>query len=278
MMTKEQIDQFFTTGVSGSVVSLLLRALGTLLIFLIGMQVIKIIRKVVRKSMEKAKAEAGITTFVDSFIRVALYVILVFLIASRLGVDAASIVAILGSAGVAIGLAIQGSLSNLAGGVLLLLLRPFRVGDYIIDSNGREGIVSEIQIFYTTLHTTDNKVIVLPNGNLANNCIINVTAEKTRRVDISVQISYHADLKKAKQVLLDMIKSNEYAMENKECNVFVDSLDDSGVTMGLRCWTEAQNYWKARWDITEKCKLTLDEAGIEIPYPQVDVHFPEKES
>ena len=188
-MTKEELDAFFTTGVSGSVIQLLLRVLITIVILLIGIRVIKVVLKLVQRSMEKAKAERGVITFVISFLRVALYVVLAFMIASRLGVDAASIVALLGSAGVAIGLAIQGSLSNFAGGVLILLVKPFKVGDYIIDSTGKEGFVTEIQIIYTKLQTVDNKLIVLPNGNLANNSITNVTSEKTRRIDIPLQIS-----------------------------------------------------------------------------------------
>ncbi|MBO4292760.1 MAG: mechanosensitive ion channel, partial [Lachnospiraceae bacterium] len=268
--SKEKIDALLTTGVTGSITSLLIRALVTLIIFLIGVKVIKIIRKVVRKSMEKAKAEMGVITFVDSFIKAALYVVLIFVIASRLGVDAASIVAILGSAGVAIGLAVQGSLSNFAGGVLILLLKPFKVGDYIVDASGKEGTVSEIQIFYTKLHTADNKVVILPNGNLANNSIINVTAEKVRRIDIFVQVSYQADLKKAKEVLKSMLDENHYSLKDRDRVAFVNSLDDSGVTMGVRCWVNASDYWQAKWDLTENCKLCLDRAGIEIPFPQMD--------
>ena len=200
-MTKEEIDAFFMTGVTGTIFQLVLRVLITIVIFFVGAKLIKLLLRIVQKSMEKAKAERGVITFVISFLRVALYVVLAFMIASRLGVDAASIVALLGSAGVAIGLAIQGSLSNFAGGVLILLLKPFRVGDYIIDANGKEGFVSEVQIFYTKLQTIDNKVIILPNGNLANNSITNVTAEKTRRLDIALQISYGSDMKLAKEVI-----------------------------------------------------------------------------
>lgn len=273
MMTKEAIDAFLTTGVSGNITNLVLRVIVTLVIFFVGAQLIKLVRKIVKKSMEKANAEKGVITFVDSFIKSALYVVLVFIIASRLGVDAASIVAILGSAGVAIGLAVQGSLSNLAGGVLILLLRPFRVGDYIIDAAGREGVVSEIQIFYTKLHTVDNKVVILPNGNLANNSITNVTAEKIRRLDVTVSVSYSSDLQLAKKVLTDMLAECSYSLKDKEMVVFVDSLDDSGIAMGVRCWVDGSNYWPAKWYVTEHCKLVLDANNIEIPFPQMDVHM-----
>lgn len=272
-MTKEEIDAFFTTGISGTITDLAIRILVILLIFIIGSKLIKLLLKIVQKSMIKMNAEKGLITFISSFLKVALYVVLAFILAAKLGVDAASIVAILGSAGVAIGLAIQGSLSNFAGGVLILLLKPFKIGDYIIDSSGREGTVFEIQIFYTKLHTLDNKVVVLPNGPLANNSITNVTAEKIRRVDVSVQIAYGADLKKAKEVLLEMLDENEYTLKDQIRRVIVNSLDDSGVTLCLYSWANTENYWLAKWDITEKCKLALDENNIEIPFPQVDVHM-----
>lgn len=272
-ISKEELDIFFTTGVSGAVTSLILRILVTILIFVIGVQLIKVLRRILKKSLERAHVEKGVVTFVDSFVKAALYVVLIFIIASRLGVDAASIVAILGSAGVAIGLAVQGSLSNLAGGVLILLLKPFKVGDYIIDSAGKEGTVSDIQIFYTRLHTFDNKVVILPNGSLANGSIVNVTAEKVRRLDVSVQVSYQSDLLLAKRVLLEMLWENPYSLKDKEIAVFVDELQDSGVAMGVRCWVNGADYWSAKWDVTEKCKLTLDANHIEIPFPQMDVHM-----
>lgn len=272
-MSWDEIEAFLTTGVTGSVTKLALRVIITLLIFIIGVQLIKVVRRLIQKSMERANAEKGIMTFVDSFVKVALYVVLIFLVASRLGVDAASIVAILGSAGVAIGLAVQGSLSNLAGGVLILLLKPFRVGDYIIDAAGREGVVSEIQIFYTKLLTADNRAVILPNGALANNSITNVTAEKRRRLDISVQVSYQADLQLAKKVLTDMLRENSYSLKDREMVVFVNSLDADGITMGVRCWVDGADYWAAKWDVTEKCKTVLDDNHIEIPYPQLDVHL-----
>lgn len=269
----QDLNLFFTTGIAGRITSLLFRIVLIFVIFIIGKQLISVLRKLIRKSMEKANADAGVITFIDSLLKVSLYVILAFMLASKLGVDAASIVAVLGSAGVAIGLAIQGSLSNLAGGVLILILKPFTVGDYIIDASGREGTVSEIQIFYTKLHTVDNKVIILPNGALANNAITNVTAEKVRRVDVNVSVSYGSDLLKAREVLLNMLQQNEYSLKDREMVTFVGNLGDSGITIGLRCWVNSENYWSALWDITEKCKLTLDANHIEIPFPQLDIHM-----
>jgi len=249
------------------------RVLMAVLFFFIGVQVIKIVRKIVKKAMTKADAEIGAIQFMDSFLKIALYVVLVLMLASSFGVDAASIVAVLGSAGVAVGLALQGSLSNLAGGVLILILKPFKVGDYIVESaTGKEGVVTEIHIFYTRLTTADNKAVILPNGSLANTSIINVSREATRRVDVTVGISYNADLQKAKDVLMDVITSDEATLKDKDLVVFVANLGSSGVDMGVRCWVKQEDYWTVLWRVTENCKLALDKNGIEIPFNQLDVH------
>lgn len=253
------------------------RVLLAVLCFLIGVQLIKLIRKIIKKSMERAGAELGAVQFVDSFVKAALYVLLVLMLASSFGVDAASIVALLGSAGVAIGLAIQGSLSNLAGGVLILLLKPFRVGDYIVESStGKEGTVTEIQIFYTKLLTVDNRTVILPNGSLANNSIVNITAQEKRRMDILVSISYSADLKRAKEVLLNVLREDEGVLKDMETVVYVDELAASSVNLGVRCWFKQADFWTGKWRVTENCKLALDEAGIEIPFNQLDVHLEQK--
>lgn len=250
------------------------RVLLALLTFVIGVQLIKLIRKIVRKSMNRAGAETGAVQFVDSFLKAALYVLLVLMIASSFGVEAASIVAVLGSAGVAIGLAVQGSLSNLAGGVLILLLKPFRVGDYIQESaTGYEGTVTEIQIFYTKLLTTDNKAVILPNGQLANNSIVNVTSQQDRRMDIVVGVSYKADLKRAKEVLETVLREDEAVLKDKDMLVFVSELGSSSVNLGVRCWFDKEDFWPGKWRVTENCKLALDTAGIEIPFNQLDVHM-----
>jgi small conductance mechanosensitive channel len=253
-----------------------IRIVLALIFFAVGTWMIKIARKLIRKSMDRAGAETGVKQFVDSFIKAALYVILVFFIASYFGLDAASIVALLGSAGVAVGLAVQGSLSNLAGGVLILLLKPFVVGDYIKEgSGGKEGTVTEIHIFYTRLLTFENQVVILPNGNLANTSITNYSSGKIRRADITVGISYRADLQKAKEILLEVLKNDEKTMKDKEMTVFVDELAASSVNLGVRCWFANEDYWQGKWRLTENCKLALDKAGIEIPYSQVDVHLKE---
>lgn len=253
---------------------LAIRILLAILFFAIGVQVIKVLRKIIVKSMKRVNAEIGAVQFVDSFIKIAMYVILVLMLAASFGMDAASIVAVLGSAGVALGLALQGSLSNLAGGVLILVLKPFKVGDYIIEGvSNKEGEVAEIQIFYTKLVTPDNKVIVLPNGTLANNNLVNVTANACRRLDIFLGISYESNMKAAKKALLEILEKDPKVMKEKEKLVVVDELADSCVRLLVRCWFRNEDYWEGKWRITEDCKDALDAAGIEIPFPQLDVHM-----
>lgn len=243
-----------------------------LVVFFIGTKLIKWIRKFIRISMEKGNVDKGVSQFVDSLVKFALYAILIFSIGSKFGLDTTSVAAALASCGVAIGLALQGSLSNFAGGVLILILKPFVVGDYIIEDNkGREGTVKEIQLFYTKLLTVDNKTVIIPNGSLANTSLTNVTAQDKRRLDLSVGISYDADLKKAKQLIEDLFKKDEDVLQEEGITVFVDSLGDSAVVIGVRCWVEKDAYWNTKWRLTEGIKLTLDENGIEIPFNQVVV-------
>ena len=265
--------QNFLESLPEKALNLGMRILLSVVVFFIGVQVIKFARRILKKALERAKADLGVIQFLDSLVKVSLYVVLIFTIATGFGVDAASIVALLGSAGVAIGLALQGSLSNFAGGVLILLLKPFKVGDYIKeDTNNNEGTVAEIQLFYTKLKTSDNRIIILPNGTLANTSMTNVTEASTRRLDIMVGIAYDSDIKKAKSVLLDMLKADEATLKNEPMTVFVDMLADSSINLGIRCWVKKEDYWETKWRLTEETKYTLDAAGIEIPFPQLDVH------
>lgn len=268
----------FMSQLPGKALDLGLRILLGVVFFLIGVNLIKFIRRIIRDSMKRANVELGVIQFADSFIKATLYVILVMLLASSFGLDAASVVAVLGSAGVAIGLAVQGSLSNLAGGVLILALKPFKVGDYIKESySSQEGTVTEIQIFYTKLLTPDNQTVILPNGNLANNSLVNVTTQEARRMDISVGIAYSADLKRAKDVLMQVLLEDETVLKEKDMLVFVDELADSSVKLGVRCWFRQEDFWKGKWRVTENCKYRLDENGIEIAFQQLDVHLDKKE-
>lgn len=241
-------------------------------IFLIGTRVIRVVRRIVSKALEKKDADPGVKQFLDSLLNAALYVLLVFIVLALLGVTTASIVAVLGSAGLAIGLALQGSLSNLAGGVLILLLKPFKVYDYILeDGHKNEGTVTEITIFYTKLRTIDNKTVIVPNGDLANTSIVNYTKAERRQLIYNVGIAYEADLRKAKSLLTELLEKEEERIKELPVHVYVDDLADSSVNLGIRIWVPTVKYWEIRWRIIEEIKLTFDENGIEIPYQKVDI-------
>lgn len=248
-----------------------LQLIGAVLILLIGLKIAKVIRKMVARSFEKVGMEVSLRRFLLPLIQFVLYGIVIFMAAERLGVKSSSIIALFGSAGITIGLALQESLSNFAGGILILLMRPFKVGDYIVCDDG-EGTVSMIGLVYTVLQTSDNKRTVIPNGSLSNSPLTNVTAQEKRRVDIRVGIGYSSDLKKAKEILEKIYREHPLIIQDDPIDVFVDELADSAVMLGGRGWTETDNYWRARWDILESVKLSFDEAGIEIPFQQMDVH------
>lgn len=249
------------------------RVLLALVVFFVGVQLIKLIRRILRKSFERRGVDVGVSRFLDSFVKAVLYMLLLFMIASSFGLDATSVVALVGSAGVAIGLAVQGSLSNFAGGVLILLLHPFKIGDYIKDSAGNEGTVEEVQLFYTRLITPDCHMVVVPNGTLANGNILNMSTVDDRRMNIKVGISYDADIRKAKEVLLKVLEEDPGVLQDQEKLVFVEELGDSSVVLNLRCYSTNELFWETKWRLTEKVKYALEEAGIGIPFPQMDVHM-----
>lgn len=271
-----QFVQFFEDHIP-DILAFGIKVVLALVLFFVGGKVIKWIRNIVRKSFERTNADPGVSQFVDSMLKFGLYALLIFIIATKFGVESSSVAALIASAGVAIGLAVQGSLSNFAGGILILLLKPFAVGDYIIvTQEGIEGTVKEIQIFYTKLATVDNQTVVVPNSILTNNSLTNVTARPERKLDLKVGISYDADLKKAKSLIEDMLIHDPSVIQDEEIRVFVDSLGDSSVMIGLRAWVKTEEYWATRWRLMEEIKLTFDEEGIEIPYNQLTVHVEEK--
>lgn len=260
-------------------ISLGFRLLIAFLIFTFGRFLIRWIRKRVRNYLNRKSADTGVTQFTDSFLRVALYIVLLLIVAANLGIEISSISMLFASAGVGISLSLQQTLSNFAGGILILMLKPFVVGDYIIeDSNKDEGTVKEIQTFYTKLTTVDNKTIVIPNGMLANNSLTNVTAKAERQLDLRVGISYDSDLRKAKQLLENMLKDIPSIIKDESLYVFVDSLGESSVILGIRGWVKTDEYWPTRWNLLEKIKLTFDEEGIVIPYNQLTVHMEKEKS
>lgn len=274
--TVEEMNQFvqYIQDRVPSMIGFGIRVLMALVAFFIGRMIIKWIRKIVRRSLERSNADKGVEQFVDSVLKFGLYFLLIFSLVSELGVDTTSVAAVVASGGVAIGLALQGSLSNFAGGVLILILKPFQVGDYIIeDTNKNEGTVKEIQIFYTKLSTIDNKTIVIPNGMLTNSSLTNATAKDERRLDLKVSISYEADLKQAKSLIEDILRNDESVEKDEEILVFVDELAESAVVLGARAWVKSEVYWETRWRVLEDIKLTMDAQGIEIPYPKLSVHM-----
>lgn len=243
-----------------------------IIVFAIGTKVIKWLVKIVKSSMERANVEQGVLTFIGSLLKYVLYFLLILIILSQFGVTASSVIAVLGSAGLTIGLALQGSLSNFAGGVLILLLKPFVVGDYIIENADKmEGTVAEITIFYTKLLTVDNKAIMIPNGALSNSSIVNVTAMKKRRLDLLFGVAYDSDIKAVKEILERVAIGDEAIIKDEATNVFVSELRDSYVEVGARGWVKTEDYWTAKWRITENVKLEFDKAGITIPFPQMEI-------
>ena len=267
--TQEYIDKYLPVAISFG-----LRLLLTIILFIVGSRLIKVVRKIVRRSMERTGADMGVIQCMDSLIKLLLYFLLIMFLADGIGVDTTSVMALVGSAGLTIGLAFQGSLSNFAGGVLILLIKPFKVGDYIIYTSGNlEGKVTKIEMFYTTLFTIDNKKVVIPNGTLSNSSLINVTAEDKRRIDITVGVSYTANLKLAKEVCLNLLAAQPAVLQDQNNMVVVDNLADSSVNLKICCWVSAEDYWSTRWELIEKIKLAFDENGIEIPFNQLDVNL-----
>ena len=251
-----------------------LKVVIALLVFVGGRKVIQWVVNLIKASMQRASVDKGVIQFTGSLLRVVLYALLVFNIATNFGVKESSVAALLGTAGVTVGLALQGGLANIAGGIMLLIFKPFQVGDYIIiaQQNECEGTVYKMEICYTTLISIDNKHIVIPNGTLSSSIITNVTARELRKLEIKVGISYDADIKKAKAILEDILHNDEDTRDDEGMVVFVDELGDSAVIMGLRVWVATEKYWSARWRLNELIKEAFDANGIEIPYNQLQIH------
>lgn len=243
-----------------------------LVVLIGGLIAVKMLIKLLNKGRIFNKLEDGAAHFIISFIKISLNIVVIMSAAMIMGFPAASIVTILGSAGVAIGLALQGSLSNLAGGLMLIIFKPFKIGDYII-VNGREGTVRDISVFYTTITTIDNRNITLPNGKITNESIENWSANDVRRVTVPIGLSYDADIDKAKQALLTAAENTVYTVDSPGAEVIVDKYSDSSIGFSVRVWCKPENYWDVLYDLNEKIKAALDENGITIPYPQLDVHF-----
>ncbi len=243
-----------------------------LVIYIIGMWVVKKIIKGTRKVMSKSKYDQSLQTFLLNLFSWALKIFLIIIVISRLGVDVTTFAALIAAAGLAVGLALQGSLSNFAGGVLIMIFKPYKIGD-LIEAQGVLGKVKGIEIFTTKLVTPQNRLAIIPNGAMANGNIINYTAEGKMRVDTVIGVGYGEDIKKTKEVLLEVLTSNPKVLKDPAPSVNVLELADSSVNLAVRPFCEPDDYWDVHFAIHENCKLALDKAGIEIPYPhQVEIH------
>ncbi len=270
VMLKKTID--YLSGHLPGFAELIVKIVICALIYVIGKKLIAKLVRVVRAMLDKSHVSPGAATFVVSMLKIILYLTLILGIAMQFGLKESSVAALVASGGVAIGLALQGGLSNLAGGFLILLFQPFQIGDYIL-TQGQEGTVQKIEILYTTLHTVDNRKVIVPNGNLANNVIVNVTAADRRKLEITVGISYEDSIQTAKAVLQRLLTEHPLVLHDQEAQVFVAELGESSVVLGVRCWVKTDQYFPVLWQLNEQIKEAFDEAGIHIPYPQMDVHM-----
>jgi len=253
-------------------VSLIGKIVIAVLIWFIGKKIIRVLDKLVKKMLDRSTLDKGVVNFVVSVLKFVMYAILIMIVVDKLGFQTTSLLTLFGSAALAIGMSLQGSLSNFAGGILILIFKPFKVGDYIIVGTN-EGTVKSIEILYTRLVTIDNKVVMLPNGSLSNSSIVNVGAENTRRIDIQIGIGYSSDIPKAKKLLEQVINSEQGILKDKDIMVVVKSLDESCVTLETRAWVNTADYWNVRFNLLERYKNIFDENGIEIPFNQIDVHM-----
>ncbi|KGK41544.1 mechanosensitive ion channel protein [Nitrincola sp. A-D6] len=254
------------------IISYAVNLTAALLIILIGSMVIKFATNSLNRVLKKRRVDPTIANFVTSLIKYGLLAFVIIAALGRVGVQTASFVAIVGAAGLAIGLAMQGALSNFAAGVLLIGFRPFKAGDYI-EAGGTAGTVESVQIFTTMMKTPDNRVIVVPNSNILSGNIVNYSQEPQRRVDLVIGVAYTADLKQTKQILQNIVDADERILKDPACNISVNELGASSVDLIVRPWVNSADYWTVRWDLLEKIKNELDNNGIDIPYPQMDIHL-----
>ena len=265
------VDKYTDTAIS-MVVTYAPQLVLALVTLFVGLWVIKGILAGAQSAFSRAEVEATLQKFLLSLIGVGLKGLLIISVASMIGIETTSFIAVLGAAGLAVGLALQGSLANFAGGVLILLFKPYKIGDFI-DAKGHMGTVREIGIFHTIMTTGDNKTIIIPNGAVSNSAITNFSAQATRRVDIIFGIGYDDDLRLAKDILRGLIEADERILKDPLPLIAISTLGDSSVDITTRSWVDAANYWAVLFDLTENTKLAFDAAGISIPFPQTDVHL-----
>lgn len=263
---------FDLMSIISSIINTGLKALSSIVVFLIGLIIIKIFISFLSKKLEKSKLDISLHGFILSGINATLYLILIITALSLLGVPMTTFITILGAAGLAIGIALKDSLANLAGGILILSNRPYNVGDFI-EFNGDMGTVKDIQILYTKLNTPDNKKVTIPNGALANGNIINYTAEKLRRVDLMFGISYEDDILEVKELLNNIVRAHAKTLDEPDSIIRVIEHADSSINFTVRVWVNKEDYWDVFYDLQEQVKIEFDNANISIPFPQMDVHM-----
>lgn len=243
-----------------------------IIILLVGFKVIKKLTKALNSFLQKKGVDSTLHSFLDGIINIALKTVLILVVLQFMGIEIAGLAALVASAGFAVGLALQGSLSNFSGGVILLLMRPFKVGDYI-ETSGHAGTVENVKIFYTHLVTPDNKEIMIPNGTIANNSMVNYTNKDTRRVDLTFGVGYDADVLHVKKTLMSIIESNDKIMKHPEPFINISEHGASSLNFVVRVWTNTEDYWNVYFYLLEEAKIRFDEEKINIPYPQLDVHM-----
>ncbi|KAA1152418.1 mechanosensitive ion channel [Pseudoalteromonas sp. FUC4] len=257
---------------SGLILHYGIQAAIALVIFLIGSRVAKFCSNLTEKGFAKKKVDKAVGSFVASIVFTLVFAVTILMALSQIGIETTSFIAILGAAGLAVGLALQGSLSNFASGVLIILLRPFKSGDFV-EAGNKMGTVKKIEIFSTELRTPDNKVIIVPNSQIMSGAITNFSRESTRRIDLVIGVGYDADLRQAKEVLKSVLDAETRILKDPAYTVAVNELGDSSVNFVVRPWVNAADYWPTYWSLMENIKIALDEANINIPFPQMDVHF-----
>jgi small conductance mechanosensitive channel len=260
-----------TAGTGSVVLAWLINIAFAIVILVVGRIAVKWLVKLVRKLMIRAELDPILVNFLSSIANAVLLLFVFIAALDQLGVDTTSLIAILGAAGLAIGLALQGSLQNFAAGVMLIVFRPFKLGDFI-EAGGVVGVVEKISIFSTEMKTGDNREIIVPNGQIYSGAITNYSARETRRIDMVFGIGYNDDIRKAKQIMMDILEAHELVLKDPAPVILLAELADSSVNFNVRPWVNSGDYWPVRSDLIEKIKLAFDENGISIPYPQMDVH------
>ena len=272
---KMTLSEFFNGVVDPGAISIAVRLLAAAILLIVGNFIIKFFMKRLKNGRFAEKADKTVVSFTVSFVRVALYVLLAVMVVAALGVDMASIIAVIGSVGLAISLAVQGTLSNLASGIMILVFKPFKEGDYI-EANGEGGTVTDLGIFYTTLCTPDNKVVVIPNSGVPSNVLKNYSSMETRRVDVSLTLAHGTDLELVRKVAYGLLNETEKILSDPQPGVKMSEVNGGNIVVSVRAWVKNEDFWDVKFLLNEKLYEKLGEAGVQIPHSQLDVHLKEQ--